>query len=132
LISTATGIIVTRAASSDSQLGLNIGSQIFGNPRVLFIVATVLAGFGLTPGLPRSPFLIIAAMMAAAGFLVRERHKTRFVQDAEAKEAEQAEESQSVDSVVSVLRVDPLEVEVGYGLIPLVDDERGGSLLNRI
>jgi len=132
LISTATGIIVTRAASSDSQLGLNIGSQIFGNPRVLFIVATVLAGFGLTPGLPRSPFLIIAAMMAGAGFLVRERQKTQLVQDAEAKEAEQAEESQSVDSVVSVLRVDPLEVEVGYGLIPLVDDERGGSLLNRI
>jgi len=132
LISTATGIIVTRAASSDSQLGLNIGSQLFGNPRVLFIVATVLVGFGLTPGLPRSPFLIIAAMMAGAGYLVRERQKTQLVQDAEAKEAEQAEESQSVDSVVSVLRVDPLEVEVGYGLIPLVDDERGGNLLNRI
>jgi len=132
LISTATGILVTRAASSDSQLGLNIGSQLFGNPRVLFIVAAVLVGFGLTPGLPQSPFLIIAAMMAAAGYLVRERQKTLLVQDAEAKEAEQAEESQSVDSVVSVLRVDPLEVEVGYGLIPLVDDERGGNLLNRI
>ena len=132
LISTATGIIVTRAASSDSQLGTNIGVQVFGNPRVLFIVSAVLVGFGLTPGLPRSPFLIVAAMMAGAGYLVRERQKTMQVQDAEAREAEQAEESQSVDSVVSVLRVDPLEVEVGYGLIPLVDDERGGNLLNRI
>jgi flagellar biosynthesis protein FlhA len=132
LISTATGILVTRAASSDTQLGQNIGAQMFSNPRALFIVSAVLVGFGLTPGLPRSPFLIIAAMMAGAGVMVRERDKARRVEAAEAQEVEQVEEAQSVDSVVSVLRVDPLEVEVGYGLIPLVDDERGGNLLNRI
>jgi flagellar biosynthesis protein FlhA len=132
LIATATGIIVTRAASSETQLGQNIGQQMFSNPRALFIVAAVLAGFGLTPGLPQSPFLITAAMMAGAGVLVRERQKAQQASAAEAREVEQAEESQSVDSVVSVLRVDPLEVEVGYGLIPLVDDERGGNLLNRI
>ncbi len=132
LISTATGIIVTRAATSDSHLGANIGGQLFANPRALFIVSAVLVGFGLTPGLPRSPFLIIAAMMAGAGFLVRERTKARAAELAEAQEVEQVEEAQSVDSVVSVLKVDPLEVEVGYGLIPLVDDERGGNLLNRI
>jgi flagellar biosynthesis protein FlhA len=123
---------VTRAASSETQLGQNIGQQMFSNPRALFIVAAVLAGFGLTPGLPQSPFLITAAMMAGAGVLVRERQKAQQASAAEAREVEQAEESQSVDSVVSVLRVDPLEVEVGYGLIPLVDDERGGNLLNRI
>ncbi len=132
LSSTATGILVTRAASSDEHLGANIGGQLFANPRALFIVATVLVGFGLTPGLPRSPFFIIAAMMAGAGFMVRERNKARAAELAEAHEVEQVEEAQSVDSVVSVLRVDPLEVEVGYGLIPLVDDERGGNLLNRI
>ncbi|MEX2372270.1 MAG: flagellar biosynthesis protein FlhA, partial [Dehalococcoidia bacterium] len=132
LISTATGIIVTRAASSDTQLGQNIGTQLFGNPRALFIVAAILTGFGLTPGLPQSPFFITAAMLAGAGFLVRERNKTRQAEMAQAHEVEQVEEAQSVDSVVSVLRVDPLEVEVGYGLIPLVDDERGGNLLNRI
>lgn len=132
LISTAAGIIVTRAASSDDHLGTNIGTQLFSNPRSLFIVAAVLVGFGLTPGLPRSPFLLIAAMMAGTGFMVRERSKARAVELAEAREFEQVEEAQSVDSVVSVLKVDPLEVEVGYGLIPLVDDERGGNLLNRI
>src|SRR5690606_19207485 len=119
LISTATGIIVTRAATSDSHLGANIGGQLFANPRALFIVSAVLVGFGLTPGLPRSPFLIIAAMMAGAGFLVRERTRARAAELAEAQEVEQVEEAQSADSVVSVLKVDPLEVEVGYGLIPL-------------
>src|SRR5690606_10739979 len=91
LRSPGAGLSVTRAASSDTELGLNIGSQLFSNPRVLFIVAAVLGGFGLTPGLPRSPFLLIAAMMAGAGFLVRQRQKTQRVEDAEAKEAEQAE-----------------------------------------
>jgi flagellar biosynthesis protein FlhA len=132
LISTATGIIVTRAASTQVHLGENIGVQLFSNPRAMFTVAAVLVAFGLTPGLPRSPFFIVAAIIAGAGFLARERTKARAVEQAQAHQVEQVEESQSVDSVVSVLRVDPLEVEVGYGLIPLVDDERGGNLLNRI
>ena len=131
LISTATGLIVTRSAS-DTHLGADVGRQLFANPRALFIVAAMLAVFGLVPGLPLSPFFTLAAIMGGAGYLVRERQKANSLKDAEAKQVEQVEEAQSVDSVISMLQVDPLEVEVGYGLIPLVDDEHGGNLLNRI
>jgi flagellar biosynthesis protein FlhA len=131
LVSTATGLIVTRG-TSDGNLGRDVGRQVFANPRVLFIVATVLGGFGLVPGLPLSPFMALAAIMGGAGYLVRTHQRANAVEQAEAAEVERAEEAQSVDSVISMLQVDPLEVEVGYGLIPLVDEEHGGHLLNRI
>ena len=131
LISTATGIIVTRAAS-DKHLGMDIGRQLFASPRVLFIVAAVLASFGAVPGLPRFPFFVVAATMGAAGYLVREQQRVSADEAVEAQEAEVEEAAQSVDSVISMLQLDPLEVEVGYGLIPLVDEDHGGNVLNRI
>ena len=131
LISTATGIIVTRA-SSDLTLGGDIGRQMFSNPRALFIVATVLAGFGLVPGLPLSPFLFLAAIMGGTGYLIRSRQQADAAESAGAIQEELAQDEQSVDSVMSVLHVDPVEVEVGYGLIPLVDEAHGGHLLHRI
>ena len=131
LISTATGIIVTRA-SSDVTLGGDIGRQLFSNLRALFIVAAVLGGFGLVPGLPLSPFLTLAAIMGGVGYLVRSRQRASAAADAGVMEEERAQDEQSVDSVMSVLHVDPLEVEVGYGLIPLVDEAQGGHLLHRI
>ena len=131
LIPTATGIIVTRA-SSDVTLGGDIGRQLFSNPRALFIVAAVLGGFGLVPGLPLSPFLTLAAIMGGVGYLVRSRQRASAAADAGVMEEERAQDEQSVDPVMSVLHVDPLEVEVGYGLIPLVDEAHGGHLLHRI
>ena len=131
LISTSTGLIVTRAAS-DTHLASDIGNQLFGNPRALFIVAAVLAGFGIVPGLPLSPFLLLAAIMGSIAWFVRERQRARIDELAEAQETEVEEQAQSVDSVISILQLDPLEVEVGYALIPLVDDERGSNLLHRI
>ena len=131
LISTATGLIVTRAAS-DGHLGADIGRQLLSSPRALFMVAAVLAGFGLVPGLPRFPFFVLAATIGGVGYLVREHLRVQTDQAAEAVEAEREEHDQSVDSVYSMLQVDPLEIEVGYGLIPLVDEDHGGSLLNRI
>ena len=131
LVSTATGLIVTRAAS-DGHLGIEIGRQLLSNPRALFIVAAVLAAFGLVPGLPSFPFLAIAATMGGIGYVVRAQRQAEEEEVAEAAEVEQEERSQSVDSVMSILQLDPLEIEVGYGLIPLVDEEHGGGLLNRI
>ncbi len=131
LISTATGLIVTRAAS-DNHLGADIGRQLFSSPRALFIVAAVLSLFGLVPGLPRFPFFMVAGIMAGAGYLVRKQLAVGEREQAEAVEVQEDEREHSVDSVMSMLQLDPLEVEVGYGLIPLVDEERGGTLLNRI
>ena len=131
LISTATGLIVTRAAS-DTHLGADVGTQLFSNPRALFTVAGVLAVMGLVPGLPRFPFFVLAATMGGIGYLMRGRLRNEALADAEAAENAFEERDASVDSVLTMLQVDPLEVEVGYGLIPLVDEEHGGSLLNRI
>ena len=131
LISTATGLVVTRAAS-EHHLGRDIGQQLLSNPRVLFVVSAVLATMGAVPGLPRFPFFLLAATIGGAGYLVRERLRADEQQQATEADEEHEERAQSVDSVLSMLQVDPLEVEVGYGLIPLVDEEHGSSLLNRI
>jgi len=131
LISTATGLIVTRSGS-DVHLGGDIGKQLLANPRALFIVSAVLALFGLVPGLPRYPFFALAITMGGAGYLVRERQRALAQEEVAAEQVEREEHAQSVDSVVSMLQVDPLEVEVGYGLIPLVEGDHGGSVLNRI
>ena len=131
LVSTASGILVTRAAS-EQHLGASLGSQLFSDPRALFIVSAMSFAFGIVPGLPLSPFWVMGTIMGGAGFAVRSRLRRQRQAEMDQMEVQQVEESQTVDSVVGMLRVDPLEVEVGYGLIPLVDEERGGNLLHRI
>ncbi len=131
LISTATGLIVTRA-TSEGNLGSDIGSQLFSSPRALFVVAAVLAALGAVPGLPRFPFFMLAATMAGAGYLVRNQQLAGVAAAEEVRAVDEGERATSVDSVLSMLQLDPLEVEVGYALIPLVDAERGSNLLNRI
>jgi len=100
LISTATGIIVTRSAS-DANLGLDLARQIFSAPRALAIAGVLLAVLGLAPGLPAPPFFPPPA-------------------------------SETEEAMPEVAPVDPLELEIGYGLIPLVDQTAGGQLLRRI
>ncbi len=132
LISTATGIIVTRAAS-ESNLGHDLASQILTNPRALFIVSVILFAFGLVPGLPTLPFFTIAAILGAVAYMLR---RTMRQERAEAVEKMPAKDKEMLptdpESVVKLLQVDPMELEIGYGLIPLVDAEQGGNLLSRI
>src|SRR5579875_165705 len=129
LISTATGIIVTRAAS-DANLGRDIASQILANPRALFLVAGLLLALGLVPGLPKLPLFLIAAGLGAAGYLVRRRLAAAptSTEEAPAEPTTRAEP----ENVRQFLRVDPLELEIGYGLIPLTDASQGGMLLGRV
>jgi flagellar biosynthesis protein FlhA len=129
LISTATGIIVTRAAS-DANLGRDIASQILANPRALYLVAGLLAALGLIPGLPKLPLFLIAAGLGAAGVLVQRRLAAAppSAEDAPAEPAARTEP----ENVRQFLRVDPLELEIGYGLIPLTDASQGGTLLERV
>jgi flagellar biosynthesis protein FlhA len=131
LISTATGIIVTRTTSEQS-LGHDMFRQLISNPKALFIVAAITGGLGLVPGLPRMPFLVIAAAAAAGGYFLRQSMKEEAaIAVVEASERAK-EEASSVDSVVHLLPLDPMEIEIGYGLIPLVDEDQPGNLLNRI
>ncbi|MGQ9674405.1 MAG: flagellar biosynthesis protein FlhA [Chloroflexota bacterium] len=130
LISTATGIIVTRAAS-ESNLGMDVSRQLMANPRALAIVGGILFLFGLIPGLPKLPFFAIAAALGGTAYYLSQREKSRAA--AAASEAvKPAEAGKSSDAVTSLLQVDPMELEIGYGLVSLVDETVGGSLVNRI
>jgi flagellar biosynthesis protein FlhA len=131
MISTATGIIVTRA-TSDQSLGDDLTDQLFHRSKVLIIAAVVLFALGLVPGLPTLPFVVLAAALGAAAFVSKQIKKSTSIE--EAKEAEDAEEAETKkpESVYSLLQVDPIELEMGYGLIPLVDAQQGGDLLERV
>lgn len=132
LISTATGIIVTRAAS-EGNLGADIVKQLFNNERIFFINAGVLTMLAIVPGLPGIPFFTLAVI---CGFIGYSLHRKSAVETAEEvsdeREAQAKAEATRPENIVSLLQVDPMELEIGYSLIPLVDTGQGGDLLDRI
>ena len=133
LISTATGIIVTRAAS-EGNLGNDIVKQLFRNERIFFINAGVLVALALVPGLPGIPFFTLACLCAFIGYnLHKKAPATTTVEEQEqAAEIQAKQEATRPENIVSLLQVDPMELEIGYSLIPLVDTGQGGDLLDRI
>lgn len=131
LISTATGIIITRAAN-EQNLGQDLATQLLYQPRVLQIAGAIMVGFGLVPGLPTIPFFIIGGSVSGLGFLmsreVAAREQAELAHEAETR----LEESKKPESVLSLLQTDRMELEIGYGLIGMVDSTQGGDLLDRI
>ncbi|MZP30550.1 flagellar biosynthesis protein FlhA [Heliobacterium undosum] len=130
LISTATGIIVTRAAS-DSNLGQDLTGQLFGRPRILYIGAGVLALLGVI-GLPPFPLFSMSAFLAFLGYRMTRVKAATAVAEIEKAQEQEIEEIKKPENVISLLNVDPLELEMGYALIPLVDTQQGGDLLDRV
>jgi flagellar biosynthesis protein FlhA len=130
LISTAAGLIVTRAAS-DGNLAEDVTSQLFKYPKLLFIAAGTIGLLGLTPIGPLRtwPFAI---MLAFGGWYMQKAIHKQQAQEEMLVEEQQIEEVRSPESVISLLQVDPIEFEFGYGLIPLADTQQGGDLLDRI
>ncbi|HMB19602.1 MAG TPA: flagellar biosynthesis protein FlhA, partial [Spirochaetota bacterium] len=130
LITTATGIIVTRAVSDDN-LGTDLSNQLGSQPRALFLTAGALGASVLIPGFPKISVLLISISLAALGYVLmqtkeEEEEKSRM----EEKEASLREHKP--ESVLPLIQVDPLELEIGYSLIPLADPDQGGTLLERI
>jgi len=123
LISTAAGIVVSRAGR-ESDLGRDITSQVLMNPKALATAAGILLAIGLVPGLPHVPFIVISAM---AGGLAYAFSRTAPEEEA-AEEAEAPVEEEP--RIESFLELDPLALEIGYGLIPLVEEK--GELLSKI
>jgi flagellar biosynthesis protein FlhA len=131
LISTATGIIVTRAAS-DGNLGSDITNQIFAYPKLLYVVAGTIAMFGIFTPIGLFLTLPIAGFIAFGGYTMQ-RNLDRSQDELEStEELQELEEVRSPESVVNLLHVDPIEFEFGYGLIPLADTNQGGDLLDRV
>ena len=130
IISTASGIVVARVGS-DRDLGAEVAGQMFDQPRVLYTTAAILAALGLIPGMPNGVFLLMAAGIAALARAI----ETRAAATPEAAEAAEADEATSGPAEVSwddVAPVDMLALEVGYRLIPMVDQAQDGELLRRI
>tara|TARA_Y100001933_G_scaffold91662_1_gene92602 strand:+ start:3408 stop:5504 length:2097 start_codon:yes stop_codon:yes gene_type:complete len=127
ITSTAAGIIVTRA-TSDGNMGSDINQQLTGRPQAGLIAGTMLLFMGLIPGLPTWPFAAIGSLLIGVSLLVRKRKQDQKAVEAEAEtHADQTEERPE-----DYLRVDQLEVQVGYQLVPLVDANQGGDLIERI
>ncbi|MSS42988.1 flagellar biosynthesis protein FlhA [Anaerosalibacter bizertensis] len=130
LISTSTGLVVTRAAS-ESNLGQDLIKQLFGNdPKLMFVIAGVLALLGIFTPLPTIVYIILASLFVFLGYTMRKEIKE--VREEEPVEETEAEELRKPENVMSLLRVDDIELEFGYGLIPLADANQGGDLLDRI
>jgi flagellar biosynthesis protein FlhA len=133
VISTAAGIVVTRAGASN-QLGQDISQQVFIQPKPLGTASAILAFFGLIPGLPHVAFLCLSAGLGTLAVKMARRQAAQ-IHDAEARaravEDEAPPPSENAQ-IAQLLTMDTMELEVGYGLIPLVDDREKGDLVGRI
>jgi flagellar biosynthesis protein FlhA len=129
IISTAAGIVVTRSSSGED-MGNEVVRQLFINPRALYIGAGVIGALACVPGLPTVPFFIIAIIMGGLAWMV-----TRFKQDAtdiERKKVDAAAAKPEKEKIENLLPLDLIELEVGYGLINIVESNQSGDLLERI
>jgi flagellar biosynthesis protein FlhA len=139
MISVATGIIVTRSASEDD-LGTDTAKQVLSNKRAPMVAGAAMIVLAMVPGLPKLPFLMMGALFLAVGWKLDEI----FPKDEEALAlaggggalpggpgGQQALEPPR-DQAVEALQIDPLELAIGFGLVPLVDQSAGGSLLSRV
>ncbi|MFA6540329.1 MAG: flagellar biosynthesis protein FlhA, partial [Bacteroidota bacterium] len=128
VIATAAGMVVTRSASGN-KLDLEVRGQIFGNSKALLIASGTLLLFAVVPGLPTVPFLFLSGITGVIGYVHTkdEKDKKAALVDEKPKEIKKSEEN-----IEDYLQVDALELEIGYGLISLVDETQGGDLFNRI
>lgn len=131
LISLSTGIIVTKA-SKESDLGNVLIKQLFSIPKVLYIVGATMAFLGICTPLNTLLCLIYAVLFIAAGRAIQANVEEADIEDEVETEEQSAEEIRRPENVVSLLQVDPIELEFGYGIIPLADVNQGGDLLDRV
>lgn len=124
LTSTAAGIIVTRAAS-ESNLGSDVVSQVFTQPKALVLASFVILSIGMVPGIPLVPFLILSSITYGASHIMKKAPEEEIVSLPEV-----SPEAKEKAELIQPLEI--LEIEIGYGLIPIVDAEQGGELLDKI
>ena len=131
LISLATGILVTKA-SSDGELGDEIVGQLFSMDRVLIMVGAALSVLGILTPLPWYIFVPLGAALIFYGRKLGTKAGEAKIEESTEQEENEAQEIRKPENVVSLLNVDPIELEFGYGIIPLADVNQGGDLLDRV
>lgn len=130
LISTSAGILVTRA-DSDENFGTLVGQQFSSVPKAITMTGTVLLLLAVIPGLPTLAFLTLGIGCILIGYLLKKDEKDA-KEDLLMEESSEPTSNNEVEDVSQLLNIEPLEVEIGYGLIPLADEQSGGDLLQRI
>lgn len=140
LISVATGILVTRSEGSESDLGTTVSKQILDQRKAPLVAGVMVMAFGLVPGLPKLPFFVIGGIFFAVGWSLRNKPTSR---ELEALESDRAAAELASggpagalpaprDAALDALALDPLELAIGFGLVPMVDTQAGGTLLARV
>jgi len=131
LISTATGLIVTRAAS-DGSFSQDLRKQFSSQPTVLMITGSMLLLVAFIPGMPKPLMFPLGGVFIWLGYSMN-KSKVKLTQAVETENAEKvSQDIRKPENVISLLQVDPIELEFGYGIIPLADANRGGDLLDRV
>ncbi len=130
IISTATGLMVTKSGSEHS-LGMDLASQVFSQPKAIAIVAGVFAVMALVPNMPHTPFLLVAGLAGVLAYFLMQFNKASVKSAAEVR-AQEAAKPKPPENMVDLIGIDTLELEIGYGLVPLADPKQGGELLERI
>jgi len=131
LISLSTGILVTKG-SREADFGNALISELFGIPKVLYIVGGVMVLMGIITPLETILFVMLGAAFIIAATMMRREIKTAQIEESADTEEREAEEIRQPENVNSLLSVDPIELEFGYGIIPLADVNQGGDLLDRV
>ncbi len=134
IISVAAGMVVSRVGD-DGDIGSLVIGQLFANPQVMFLTATILGVLGMIPGMPNFVFLLLAALIGALGWYLRKKNLAEAAAEAAPTAAQAAAQPQGEAQEASwndVAPVDVLGLEVGYRLIPMVDKGQDGELLKRI
>ena len=131
LISLSTGILVTKG-SKDADFGTVLIRRLFGVPRALYLVGAIIAGLGIVTPLPTVVFLALGLIFVVTGRVIAGTIETAQIENEVDTEEAAAEEIRQPENVNSLLQVDPIELEFGYGIIPLADVNQGGDLLDRV
>ena len=131
LISLSTGILVTKG-SKDADFGHTLVSQLFGIPKALYLTGAILCGLGLVTTLNTLLFLAMGMIFIVVGRTIQGTIETAKIEGEVDEDEIAAEEIRQPENVTSLLQVDPIELEFGYGIIPLADASQGGDLLDRV
>lgn len=130
MMSTATGIIVTRAVAAED-LGTELTTQLLKQPRTLWIGTGFLLFLAILPGFPKIPLIVLGSILGTLALYLRRSMMLKEKAPVRPKK-EKEEETKGPESVIGLLQIDPLALEIGYNLITLVDPEQGGDLLERV
>lgn len=139
IISTATGLIISRSGGSEKSLAEDIGLEMFNNPKVMGIVAGLLGFMGVIPGMPNIPFFLVSLSLGSFAFYKNKEQKAKVAAEEAQKEREVKDQKigkkrkkATRESIMELLNVETFEIEIGYRLVSLLDIEKGGDLLDRI